>query len=83
MTSAVRSVRFSENLPKVCDKNAMIKNVTKSNEQTSQATIQLPRVYDDVLYSPYDIYTAASIGDTCVIEVRHLHFHIYSFNLDI
>ncbi|MCP9256904.1 Ankyrin repeat and SAM domain-containing protein 3 [Dirofilaria immitis] len=32
--------------------------------------VQLPRVYDDALYSPYDVYTAASMGDTPVIEAQ-------------
>lgn len=72
MASAVRSVRFSDDLPRVSHNNTTVKNVVESYEQTSQTPVQLPRVYDDALYSPYDVYTAASMGDTPVIEVSIL-----------
>ncbi|VDK72505.1 unnamed protein product [Onchocerca ochengi] len=70
MAGAVRSVRFSDDLPRVSHKNTPVKKVFESYEQISQIPVQLPRVYDDALYSPYDVYTAASIGDTPVIEAQ-------------
>ncbi|EFO21641.1 hypothetical protein LOAG_06847 [Loa loa] len=70
MAGAVRSVRFSDDLPRISHKNTVTKNVIQSYEQTSQTPVQLPRVYDDALYSPYDVYTAASMGDTPVIEAQ-------------
>ncbi|KAL3984743.1 Ankyrin repeats (3 copies) family protein [Acanthocheilonema viteae] len=70
MTSAVRSVRFSEDLPRVSHNSTVVKNVTESYEKASQIPVQLPRVYDDALYSPYDVYTAASIGDAPMIEAQ-------------
>ncbi|VDK88515.1 unnamed protein product [Litomosoides sigmodontis] len=70
MSSAVRSVRFSDDLPRISHNSTAVKNTVESYEETSQAPIQLPRVYDDALYSPYDVYTAASMGDTPVIEAQ-------------
>ncbi|VIO98096.1 conserved hypothetical protein,hypothetical protein [Brugia malayi] len=70
MAGAVRSVRFSDDLPKISHNNTTVRNIIKCYEQTSQTPVQLPRVYDDALYSPYDVYTAASMGDTPVIEAQ-------------
>lgn len=69
MTSAVRSVRFSDDLPRVSHNSTAGKKLIESYEETPDTPIQLPRVYDDALYSPYDVYTAASIGDIPVIQV--------------
>ncbi|VDN07941.1 unnamed protein product [Thelazia callipaeda] len=69
MAATVRSVRFSENLPKVS--HSTLEKVIESGEERSQEPIgELPRVYDDALYCPYDIYTAASLGDTATVEAQ-------------
>uniref|UniRef100_A0A915C5X3 NAD(+) ADP-ribosyltransferase n=1 Tax=Parascaris univalens TaxID=6257 RepID=A0A915C5X3_PARUN len=63
--AAVRSVRFSD-LP------AVRHPATAPPEQGGCTSVLLhpPRVYDDALYSPYDIYTAASIGDAEIVEAQ-------------
>lgn len=71
MATAVRSVRFSEDLPTVAYNHVAASSAAEFKEQSSQAVVQLPRVYDDTLYSPYDVYTAASMGDTAVVEVKN------------
>ncbi|VDK48467.1 unnamed protein product [Anisakis simplex] len=64
--ATVRSVRFSDDPPTI----SSVSNTT--NEQSGLTSILLypPRIYDDALYNPYDIYTAASIGDAEIIEAQ-------------
>lgn len=71
--AAVRSVRFSD-LP------AVTHPASAPPEQAGCASVLLhpPRVYDDALYSPYDIYTAASIGDAEIVEVPFFpHYAVF------
>uniref|UniRef100_A0A915PUP7 NAD(+) ADP-ribosyltransferase n=1 Tax=Setaria digitata TaxID=48799 RepID=A0A915PUP7_9BILA len=63
MAGAVRSVRFSDDLPRICHNTTARSHLLESYEETCEAAVQLPRIYDDALFSPYDIYTAASMGD--------------------
>ncbi|VDK89638.1 unnamed protein product [Onchocerca ochengi] len=70
MAEKVRSVRFSDELLRISRRNTPVKKVSESYEQIHQIPVQLPQVFDDALYSPYDVYTAASIGDTLVIEAQ-------------
>ncbi|VDM36942.1 unnamed protein product [Toxocara canis] len=63
--ATVRSVRFSE-LPAVTHPAS----VPAQQAGCTSVLIHPPRVYDDALYSPYDIYTAASIGDVEIVEAQ-------------
>lgn len=62
--SAVRSVRFSE-LPAVTHR-AETSSIGQCG--TAARVMPMPRIYDDALFGPYDVFTAASIGDNEVLE---------------
>ncbi|VDN17499.1 unnamed protein product [Gongylonema pulchrum] len=71
MATAIRSVRFSDDLPSVAYNHVTVPSGVEFQTPTLQTVVlELPRVYDDALYTPYDIYTAASMGDIPTVETQ-------------